>query len=110
MARVWFVRRRGAQWVAAGGAPAAELPFADLIFPLDIGTHRRVDDDPPIPAPDVPAEEPEQLQRVMVEVEPKDLTTLEFSGYAPGVYDSTYSPREVARRLSALRPPRPRAS
>jgi hypothetical protein len=32
MARVWFVRRRGGQWVAPGGQPAFEMPLADLIF------------------------------------------------------------------------------
>jgi hypothetical protein len=104
MARVWFVRRRGGRWVAPGGQPAFELPFADLIFPLDIGTHRRVTGDDPVAAPELPAEPPATLQKVMIEVEPKDLTALEFSGYAAGVYDSPYSPREAARRLSARRP------
>jgi len=80
MARVWFVRRRGGQWVAPGGAPAAELPFADLIFPA-------------------------ALQRVLVEVEPKDLGGLEFSGYQAGIYDSPYCPRDAARRLAQPRPP-----
>lgn len=103
MSRVWFVRRLGGQWVAPGGQPAFELPFADLVFPLDIGTHRRVDDDPPVPAPTLASEEPARLQRVMVEVEPKDLDGLEFTGYAPGIYDSPYSPAEAARRLSARR-------
>ncbi len=103
MARVWLVHRRGAQWVAPGGAPAYEQPFADLIFPLDIGTHRRVSDDPPIPAPDDPPLPPEQLQKVLVEVEPRDLTGLEFSGYSPGIYDSALSPHEVVRRLGTAR-------
>jgi len=103
MARVWFVRRRGAQWVAPGGSPAFELPFAELIFPLDVGTHRLVDSDPPVPAPELPVEPPAQLHRVFVEVEPKDLTSLEFSGYHAGVYDSPYSPSEAARRLASLR-------
>ena len=110
MARVWFVRRQGGVWVAPGGKPAAELPLAELIFPLDLGTHRRVDEDPPVPAPQLPPEDPATLQRVMVEVEPKDLDGLEFSGYAPGVYDSTYSPQEVARRLNARRSARLRPS
>ena len=102
MARVWLVRRRGGQWVAPGGTPAFELPLAELIFPLDIGTHRRVTDDPPIPARDVPAEPPAVLQKVFVEVEPKDLAALEFTGYSPGVYDSPYSPQEAVRRLAGL--------
>ena len=104
MARVWFVRRRGGQWVAPGGAPAAELPFADLIFPLDIATHRLVPDDPPVPDPRLPAEAPSALQRVLIEVEPKDLGGLEFSGYQAGIYDSPYSPRDAARRLAQTRP------
>src|SRR5215813_11557505 len=101
MARVWFVRRRGGQWVAPGGQPAFELPLAELIFPLDLGTHRRVEEDRPVPAPEIPAEPLTALHRVMVEVEPKDLTALEFSGYGTGFYDSTYSPQEAARRLAA---------
>jgi hypothetical protein len=100
MARVWFVRRRGGEWVVPGGAPAYELPLAALVFPLDIGTHRTVSDDPPIPAPDLPPEDPAALQRVFVEVEPKDLTALDFTGYGVGFYDSPYSPREAVRRLS----------
>ena len=103
MARVWFVRRRGGQWVAPGGQPVVELPLAELIFPLDLATHRRLNEDPPVPAPDLPAEPPEALHRVIVEVEPKDLDGLEFSGYAAGFYDSTYSPREAARRLAGKR-------
>lgn len=103
MARVWFVRRRGGQWVAPGGKPAFEMPFADVIFPLDLGPHRLVIDDPPLPAPDLPPEEPAALHKAMVEVEPKDLTALEFSGYTTGVYDSPLSPQEAARRLTALR-------
>ena len=104
MARVWFVRRRGGQWVAPGGQPAFEMPLADLIFPLDLGTHRRVDDDVPVPATDMAPETPTALQRVMVEVEPKDLTTLEFTGYQPGIYDSPYSAHEAARRLAVVTP------
>lgn len=109
MARVWFVRRRGGQWVAPGGKPAFELPLVDVIFPLDLGPHRLVADDPPVPATDLPPEDPGALQKVMVEVEPKDLDNLEFSGYAAGVYDSPYSPREVARRLAAPGRPGTRA-
>jgi hypothetical protein len=110
MARVWFVRRRGGQWVAPGGKPAFELPLAQLIFPLDIGTHREVVDDPPVPVADLPPQEPAALQRVLIEVEPKDLSNLEFSGYRAAVYDSPYSPREATRRLAALRGSAARAS
>jgi hypothetical protein len=110
MARVWFVRRRGGQWIAPGGKPAFEMPLAELTFPLDLGTHRRGEGDPPVPAPDLPSEDPSALQRVLVEVEPKDLPGLEFSGYAPGIYDSPWSPREAARRLAALRSRFARAS
>ena len=109
MARVWFVRRRGGQWVAPGGQPAFDLPFEDLIFPLDIGTHRGIDE-VPVPAPELPQEPPESLHKVIVEVEPKDLTSLEFTGYSPGFYDSPYSPREAVRRLAAHRPAPARAS
>ena len=110
MARVWFVRRRGGQWVAPGGQPVVELPLAELIFPLDLATHRRLEDDPPVPAADLPPEEPAALHKVIVEVEPKDLDGFEFSGYAAGFYDSPYSPREAARRLAARRGPGARAT
>jgi hypothetical protein len=82
-----------------------QLPLSDLIFALDLGPHRLVTDDPPVPAADLPREVPDTLQRVMVEVEPRDLDGAEFSGYTVGVYDSPYSPREAARRLAA--PDRP---
>lgn len=102
MARVWFARRRGAQWIAPGGRAAFDLPFAQLIFPLDVGTHRRIENDPPVAAIDLPAEPPSALHKVLIEVEPKDIAGLEFSGYHPGVYDSPYSPAAAAQRLSAL--------
>jgi len=102
MARVWFARRHGGQWIVPGGRPAFDLPFAQLIFPLDVGTHRCVDDDPPVPAPDVSAEPPAVLHKVLIEVEPKDIAGLEFSGYRPGIYDSPYSPAAAAQRLSSL--------
>ncbi len=102
MARVWFVRRRGGQWIAPGGRPAFERPFAALVFPLDIGTHRRMSDERVVPAPETAAE-PGALQRVFVEVEGGDLDGVPFTGYTPGLYDSPYSPAEVARRLTAAR-------
>lgn len=103
MARVWFVRRRGGQWIAPGGTPAAELPLAELIFPLDIGTHRCVSDAALVPAPEEPPADPDALQRVFIEVDEADLEGQRFTGYQVGIYDSPYSPREVARRLSRLR-------
>lgn len=105
MARVWFVRRRGGQWIAPGGTPAFELPFAGIVFPLDIGTHRAISDERPVPAPEEPPAEPAALQRVFIEIDAHDLDGQTFTGYRPGVYDSPYSPAEAARRLTALRRP-----
>src|SRR3954467_11753711 len=105
MARVWFARRRGGQWIAPGGRAAFDLPFAQLIFPLDVGTHRRVENDPPVPAADLPAEPPAALHKVLIEVDPKDIGGCEFSGYRPGVYDSPYSPTAAAQRLAGLTAP-----
>jgi len=102
MAKVWFVKRRGAQWIAPGGAPAYERALAELIFPLDLGTHRRLVDDEPVPEPRVPPEEPQRLQRVMVETTAADLHNQQFSGYEVAFYDSPYSPREAARRLGPV--------
>ena|SRR5690242_9162037 len=105
MARVWFVRRRGGEWIAPGGAPAYEIPFAEIVFPLDIGTHRAVSNERPLPAPEEAPVAPEALQRVFVEIEAPDLEGQTFTGYRPGIYDSPYSPSEVARRIAALRRP-----
>jgi hypothetical protein len=99
MARVWFVRRRGAQWVAPGGAPACERPLADLVFPLDLGPHRYLSDEAPFPDPALPAVPPGDLLRVIVETTPADVAQHQFSGYVLGYYDSPYRPREVAHRL-----------
>lgn len=98
MARVWFVRRRGGQWIAPGGRPAYERPLAALVFPLDLGPHRLLTDDLPVGAPELPAEDPAKLAKVIVETSAEDLGE-EFSGYSVGYYDSPYSPREVVRRL-----------
>lgn len=104
MAKIWFVRRRGGQWVAPGGAPAFAEPLARIVFPLDLGVHRRLDDaaDAPRPATDLPAEPPERLQRVVVEVTADDLRDRTGSGYLPGLYDSPLSPAAAAARLTAL--------
>ncbi|MGD9764066.1 MAG: hypothetical protein AB7V27_10160 [Candidatus Binatia bacterium] len=110
MARVWFVRRRGGLWVAPGGDPAFERPFAELIFPLCLGTHRRLFNDVPTPSPDEPPAPPSELQRVFIEVGDSDLDGLKFTAYQPGYYDSPYSPAEVARRLGGPRAARPAAA
>jgi hypothetical protein len=100
MARVWFVRRRGAEWVAPrGGDPACERPLADLVFSLDLGTHRRLSDEAPVSAPSLPHVPPSDLSRVIVETTSGDLAEYPFSGYEVGYYDSPYSPFEAARRL-----------
>ncbi len=104
MARVWFVRRRGAQWVAPGGAPAFEAPLAEVMFPLDLGTHRSLDaDEAPRPAPELGQEPPEALTRVVVEIGAEDVRDREFSGFQPGLYDSPLSPRAAAARLGGAR-------
>ena len=103
MAKVWFVRRHGGQWIAPGGAPAFELPLDDVLFPLDMGTHRRLDDVRPRPVADIPVESPESLSRVMVELDAEDIKSWELSGYAAGIYDSGLSPSAAARRLESLR-------
>jgi hypothetical protein len=106
MARVWFVRRRGAQWVAPGGAPACERPLSDLVFQLDLGPHRLLSDEVPVPDSNLPAVAAEDLLRVIVETTPQDLLQHPFSGYAVGYYDSPYSPREAAHRLGLVQPQR----
>ena len=75
--------------------------FHEILFPLDIGTHRGLTDELPVPAPEDPAEAPEALKRVFVEVNDADLEGQTFTGYRPGVYDSPYSPAEANRRLTA---------
>ncbi len=104
MAKVWFVRRNGGQWVAPGGAPAYDLPLARIQFPLDLGTHRRLDDERPLPVPEIPAEPVDSLLRVMVEVGESDIRDRTLSGFEPGIYDSGLSPAAAAQRLSKLSP------
>jgi hypothetical protein len=98
MAKVWFVRRRGGVWIAPGGVPFRERPLADLIFPLDLGTHRLLGERV-TPTPELPADDPAKLEKVFVEVVAEDLRGYEFSGYQQGFYDSPYSPAVVARKL-----------
>ncbi len=103
MAKVWFVRRRGAQWVAPGGAPALEAPLSELVLPLDLGVHRRLGaDQAPLPAPEISAESPSLLSRVVVEIGPEDVRGRLFSGYQSGVYDSGLSPSAASARLGRL--------
>ena len=100
MARVWFARRRGGQWIVPGGKAVFEKPLSSLIFPLDLATHRRLGhDDPLVPAPELPAESAEALSKVVVETTPEDLSEHDFSGYEVGLYDSPYTPTAIARRL-----------
>lgn len=98
MAKVWFVRRRGGVWIAPGGAPFCERPLSSLIFPLDLGTHRGIEERV-TPEPALPSANPAELERVFVEVGAEDLRGYDFSGYQQGFYDSPYSPGVVARKL-----------
>ncbi len=104
MAKVWFVRRRGGQWIVPGGAPAFELPLARIVFPLDLGVHRRLAaDEAPQAAPGLGTEPPEALQRVVVQVDAADVSDRAFSGYVPGIYDSPLSPSAATGRLARLK-------
>jgi hypothetical protein len=103
MAKVWFVRREGDEWIAPGRQPAYEGALSALIFRLDLGPQRLLVDERPKPAPNLPPEEPSQLTKVIVETMPADLDD-EFTWFQVGFYDSPYSPAEVARRLDAVRP------
>ncbi len=103
MAKVWFVRRRGAQWIAPGGAPVIEVPLSELVLPLDLGVHRRLAaDEAPLPAPELSAEPPSLLNRVVVEIGSGDVSRRLFSGYQPGIYDSGLSPAAASARLGRL--------
>ena len=83
MAKVWLVRRRGGQWIAPGGQPAVVLPLAEIRYPLDLGTHRRLSGERPRPAPEVAPESARDLSRVMVEVGDEDLRGRVLSGFSP---------------------------
>ena len=99
MAKVWFVRRRGTQWIAPGGAPVVQAPLADLIFKLDLGPQRWLARERPQPVAEAPREDPGALTKVMIETAPDDLAGLPFTTYKVGCYDSPYPPREAMRRL-----------
>jgi len=99
MARVWFARREGEQWVVPGGRPAFEAPLEQLVFKLDLGPQRWLPGERIHPRPDEQRAAPEQLQKVIVETTPEDLRSLTFTTFQAGLYDCPYSPREVARRI-----------
>jgi len=99
MAKVWFVRRHGAEWIAPGGAPAQQAPLSELIFKLDLGPQRWLSSERPVPKPDMSHEQPSRLAKVIVETEPSDLAGQESTTYRVGFYDSPYPPAEAARRL-----------
>ena len=103
MAKVWFVRRRGAEWVAPGGAPVLEAPLADLIFRLDIGPQRWLPDDRLQPATELPREDADRLTKIIIETGAGDLTGQECTTYRLGFYDSPYRPADGARRLGLRR-------
>lgn len=105
MAKVWFVRRLGNEWVAPGGQPAYEVPLSSLAFRLDLGPQRLLVDEIPKPAPHLPPEDPSRLTKVIVETVPADLDR-EFTWFQVGFYDSPFSPTEVSRRLEAAGFPR----
>lgn len=102
MAKVWFARRRHAEWVVPGGKPAFEMPLSDLIFRLDLGPQRWTGGARPNPAPDLPAESASALEKVFVETTPEDLVGQTFSWFKVGFYDSPFPPEEAARRLSKI--------
>ena len=102
MAKVWFVRRRAARWIAPGGKPSYELPLADLVFSLDLGPQRFLNDEGLLPEPNLPVEQPSDLKKVIVETTEADLEGLPSTAFRVGFYDSPFSPKEVARRLERL--------
>lgn len=101
MAKIWFVRRKGAQWVAPGGKPVYQRPLPDLVLKLDLGPQRWLVGEEPHPEPDLQPEDPERLRKVIVETEPGDLEGGSFTGFKVGFYDSPFPPAEVARRLGS---------
>jgi hypothetical protein len=100
MAKVWFARRDGAQWVVPGGRPAFEMPLEVLIFKLDLGPQRYLNGLIPTLAPGLAPEPPESLSKILVEVGAEDLERLPMSVFRGGFYDSPFSPREGARRIA----------
>ena len=99
MAKVWFVRRRGAEWIVPGGVPAHEAPFAEVIFKLDVAPQRWLSWERPALASELPREAPDRLNKVMIETTTEDLAGQDFTTYKVGFYDSPYPPIEAARRL-----------
>ncbi|HVN87000.1 MAG TPA: hypothetical protein VMW17_19390 [Candidatus Binatia bacterium] len=99
MAKVWFVRRNGAEWVAPGGVPACQVPLSDLTFKLDLGPQRWLSSECPMWARELPQEEWSRLSKVLVETDASDLSGKVATTYRVGFYDSPYPPVEAARRL-----------
>ena len=100
MAKVWFVRRRQAEWIVPGGRPAYELPLASLVFKLDLGPQRWMGEVRLHLDPELLPEDPAVLEKVIVETTPEDIAAQKFSMFEVGYYDSPYPPAEAARRLS----------
>ncbi len=101
MSKVWFARRKRAEWIVPGGQPAFELPLADLIFKLDIGPQRWLGETArPHLEPELAPEDPSALEKVIVETTADDISKQKFSSFRIGFYDSPYAPAEVVRRLS----------
>lgn len=105
MAKVWFVGRSGAQWIAAGGKPAYEIPLEQLVFPLDLGPQRWLTDDHPVLRPDLPPADPATPAKVLVETRDEDVAGTTLTWFRVGFYESPYSPTEAARRLKAAQTP-----
>jgi hypothetical protein len=100
MAKVWFARRKRAEWIIPGGKPACEMPLSDLVFKLDLGPQRWVGEARPTPDTTLAPEDPSALEKVFVETALEDIAVREFSNFRVGFYDSPYRPAEVAKRLS----------
>jgi hypothetical protein len=99
MAKVWFARRKRAEWIVPGGRPAYEMPLSDLVFKLDLGPQRWMGEVRPNPDTALAPEDPSALEKVFVETTLDDIAGREFSSFRIGFYDSPYPPAEVAKRL-----------
>jgi hypothetical protein len=100
MAKVWFVRRRHAEWFVPGGVPAFEMPLASLVFKLDLGPQRWMGEVRLHLDPGLAPEDPAALDKVIVETTTQDVAAQPFSAFQVGCYDSPFPPAEAARRLS----------
>lgn len=102
MAKVWFVKRVGADWKKLSDQPAFERPLGDLIFRIDLGPQRRLGEDGIPEQADGSITADPRHAKAFVEVTPEDVAEKYFGGYFAGWYDSPYSAHEVARRLGAV--------